>query len=139
MNQTSIFWPVMALVGWTLAVLLLIPYQRFKAVFAGQVTAGDFKHGESSNVPLVVSIPNRTFMDLLEVPVLFYVVCLVSYVTQNITSGTIMLGWTYFGFRVAHSLVYLTYNHAVHRFLAFAASNVVLVIMWAGLLLALAK
>ncbi len=129
----------MALVGWTLVVLLLIPYLRFKAVFAGQVTADDFKCGESSNVPLVVSIPNRIFMNLLEVPVLFYVVCIVSYVTQNVTSGMVILGWTYFGFRVAHSLVYLTYNHAVHRFLAFAVSNVALVIMWAGLLLALPK
>jgi len=40
---------------------------------------------------------------------------------------------------VAHSLVYLTYNRVAHRFLSFAASNIVLLIMWAGLLLALAK
>jgi len=129
----------MALVGWTLAVLLLVPYRRFKAASAGQVTAGDFQYGESSNVPLAVSIPNRTFMNLLEVPVLFYVVCIVSYVTHNVTSGIIVLSWIYFGLRVAHSLVYLTYNHVAHRFLSFAASNIVLLIMWAGLLLALAK
>lgn len=139
LSQTSILWPVMALVGWTLAVLLLIPYRRFKAAFSGQVTAGDFRFGESSNVPLMVSIPNRTFMNLLEVPVLFYVVCVVLFVTQNVTSTMVMLGWAYFGFRVAHSVVYLTYNHVVHRFLTFATSNVVLVMMWAGLLLKLPK
>lgn len=129
----------MALVGWTVAVLLLIPYQRFKAAFAGQVTATDFSCGESSNVPTAVTIPNRVFMNLLEVPVLFYVLCIISYVTQNVTAGMIMLAWTYFGFRVVHSLIYLTYNHVMHRFLAFATSNVILVIMWMGLLQGLSK
>lgn len=134
MSQASIFYPVMALVGWTLAVLLLIPYQRFKAVFAGQVTAGDFSCGESANVPPEVSMPNRNFMNLLEVPVLFYVVCIVSYVTQGVTAGAVALAWVYFGLRVLHSLVSLTYNHVFHRFLVFATSNVVLLVMWIGLL-----
>lgn len=124
----------MALVGWTMAVLLLIPYQRFKAVFAGRVTAADFECGESDDVPTTVSIPNRVLMNLLEMPVLFYVLCVVSYITQNATSGLVMLAWVYFGFRVLHSLVYLTYNHVLHRFLAFAASNVVLLVMWLSLL-----
>lgn len=129
----------MALVGWTMAVLLLIPYQRFKAFFAGQVVAADFRFGESSSVPLTVSIPNRAFMNLLEVPVLFYIVCIVSYVTQHASSTMVMLGWAYFGFRVAHSVVYLTYNHVLHRFLAFATSNVVLVMMWLVLLRELSR
>lgn len=139
MKQTSILLPLMALVGWTFAVLLLIPYQRFKAAFAGRVMVSDFKCGESGNVPPAVSIPNRNFMNLLEAPVLFYVVCIVAYVTQSVTSITVVLAWTYFGFRVLHSLVYLTYNHVMHRFLVFAASNVVLVILWADLLRQLLK
>lgn len=130
MTPIAIFWPVMALVGWTVAVLLLIPYQRFKAVFAGEVTATDFECGESGNVPAAVSIPNRVFMNLLEVPVLFYVLSIVAFITQSATAGLILLAWGYFGLRVAHSLIYLTYNHVMHRFLAFAASNVVLVVMW---------
>ncbi len=136
---TDLFWPVMALVGWTFAVLLLIPFQRFKAVFAGQVSAADFVCGESSTVPPTVSIPNRVFMNLLEVPVLFYVVCTIAFVTHSVNSTAIMLAWTYFGLRVLHSLIYLSYNNILHRFLAFAASNVVLLIMWLLLLQALAR
>ncbi len=129
----------MAMVGWTMAVLLLIPYQRFKAAFAGQVTAADFKYGESSTVPPAVSTPNRAFMNLLEVPLLFYVVCIVACITQNVTSDILVLGWLYFGLRVAHSLVYLTYNRLADRFLTFAASNVTLLAMWLKLLSALAR
>jgi hypothetical protein len=54
-NPAGIFWPVMAMVGSTIAVLLLVPLRRFKAAFAGQVTVSDFKCGESGNVPSVVS------------------------------------------------------------------------------------
>lgn len=134
MNQTSIFLPVMALIGWTLVVLLFIPYQRFKAAFAGTVSASDFRYGESGDVPAAVSVPNRVFMNLLEVPVLFYVLCIVSYITQFVTPSLVMFAWIYFGLRVLHSVVYLTYNNVIHRFLVFAASNVALVIMWIRLL-----
>jgi len=55
-------------------------------------------------------------------------------------NGTaILLAWTYFGLRVLHSLIYLGYNKVLHRFLVFAASNVVLLIMWLLLLQALAR
>lgn len=139
MIQSSIFLPALALMGWTLAVLLLIPFQRFKAVFAGQVTACDFRHGESANVPAAVSLPNRAFMNLLEMPVLFYMLSIVSYVTQIVTPNTVMLAWVYFGLRVAHSVIFLTYNDVFHRFLAFAISNVVLLFMWIGVLLNLPR
>lgn len=139
MNQTHILFPVMALVGWTLSVLLLIPYQRFKAAFAHKVTADDFKLGESSNVPAKVSIPNRNFMNLLEVPVLFYVVCITLYVTHNTDSFALILAWLYVGFRVLHSLVHLTYNKVFHRLTFFAVSIVVLMVLWIRLLLALIK
>jgi len=129
----------MALVGWTVAVLILIPYQRFKAAAAGLVTAADFKYGESGNVPVAVSAPNRVFMNLLEVPVLFYVLCLVSYVTHSVSTAIIVLAWVFFGLRVAHSLIYLTYNHVAHRFLVFATSNIILVVMWLCLLRELAQ
>lgn len=133
MNQTNVLLPILALVGWTLTVLLLIPYQRFKAVFARQLTTHDFKLGESERVPAVVSIPNRNYMNLLEAPVLFYVVCLTLYVTQRADLWAVYLAWAYVGLRILHSLVHLTYNKVMHRLAFFAASNAVLAVMWVRL------
>ena len=65
----------------TFTALLFVPIRRFRAAFAGQVRAGDFKYGESPRVPGEVSIPNRNYMNLLELPLLFYVICLIYYVT----------------------------------------------------------
>jgi hypothetical protein len=51
MNQKAVLFPMIALFAWTFAVLLFIPYQRFKASWNKQVRAKDFKFGESANVP----------------------------------------------------------------------------------------
>ncbi len=130
MQQTSIFLPVLALIGWTLLVLLLIPFRRFSALFAGRVTADDFRFGECEAVPPDVRQPNRVFMNLLEMPVLFYVLALILYVTGNVDGLAVVLGWGYVALRVVHSLIYLSYNHVFHRFLAFALSNVVMLVLW---------
>lgn len=139
MSQTGILFPAMALVGWTFTVLLLIPYQRFKAGFAGRVTRDDFKFGESSRVPPEVSIPNRNFMNLLEVPVLFYIVCITLFVTQRVDSAAVALAWSYLVLRVLHSLVHLTYNKVMHRLSFYALSNVMLVVLWIRLVVALTR
>jgi len=115
----------------TFTALLFVPIRRFRAAFAGQVRAGDFKYGESPRVPGEVSIPNRNYMNLLELPLLFYVICLIYYVTApTVAPVTLALAWAYVGLRLLHSLVHLTYNNVMHRLIVFATSNFVLAALW---------
>ena len=51
-------------------------------------------------------------------------------VTNGQTPITQTLAWAYVGLRIAHSVVHLSYNHVIHRLVVFAASNLVLVILW---------
>lgn len=129
----TIFLPVAALALWTLSVLLLIPIARFKAGAKGHVSVADFRYGESDRVPAHVKLPNRNFMNLLEVPVLFYLACLVAFLIQAVDPALLTLAWVYVALRIAHSCVHLSYNHVMHRLAFFASSNVVVVIIW-GLL-----
>ena len=137
MDQADIFLPMCALVAWTFAVLLLIPFARFRAAWKGEVNAGDFRFGESARVPGPVSIPNRNLMNLLELPLLFYVVCLALYITLSVDTAAVALAWLYVGLRVAHSLVHLSYNNVFHRLGVYAASAVVLLFLWIRFALAL--
>jgi hypothetical protein len=130
MNPTDILFPTIALALWTLCVLLLIPYQRIKAGRARQVTADDFKYGESERVPPEVSIPNRNMMNLLELPLLFYVACLAFVVSATADALALKLAWTYVALRMVHSLIHLSYNKVYHRLAVFALSNFVLVGLW---------
>jgi hypothetical protein len=130
MHDLEILYPMFALAGWTAVVLLLIPLVRVRAGVRKEIVVEDFKYGESSSVPSHVSLPNRNMMNLLELPVLFYVVCLMLFVIAGVTPLAVSLAWTYVALRIVHSLVHLTYNNVIHRLTAFALSNGVLVIIW---------
>ena len=130
MDPTRIFQPLLALVALTFSVLLLIPFVRIRAARARRVHVSDFTLGESPRVPPDVSIPNRNYMNLLELPLLFYVLLLSLYVTRHVDSAQLACAWGYVALRFAHSLVHLTYNNVLHRLALFATSNVLLSVMW---------
>lgn len=139
MRPEAIFAPVIALVLLTLGVLSYTGYKRFSAGFAGRVRAGDFRYGETANVPPDVAVANRNFMNLLEAPVLFYTFCISAYVTHMVAPWLLALAWLYVALRIVHTFVHLTYNKIMHRFSSYAASNLVLLILWLGFADALAQ
>ena len=109
---------------------MLIPFYRIRAGQRREIRTDDFKYGESATVPGYVSIPNRNYMNLLELPILFYVVCIVFFITGNASSMAITLAWAYVALRVIHSLIHLGYNNVLHRLAAFALSNAALIALW---------
>lgn len=137
MTDKTIFLPVAALAMWTLLVLLLVPIHRFRAGAQQKVTADDFRFGESAAVPPQVSIPNRAWMNLLEAPLLFYLACIILFSLRATDQPALVLAWSYVGARIIHSLIHVTYNRVFHRLIAFAVSNVILVVLWVRVLNAL--
>jgi hypothetical protein len=130
MDQHLIFAPMGVLAFLTFGVLLLIPIRRFRAGAAGQIVADDFKFGESATVPGHVSIPNRNYMNLLELPMLFYVGSLMFFVTGKVDAVVLIVAWLYVALRAIHSAIHLTYNRVGHRLIPFALSNLVLTVCW---------
>lgn len=131
MRAEGIFWPLTVLALWTGFVLLVTAYGRIGAVLRGQLRSNAFKVGESPEVPKQLLVGNRNFMNLLEMPVLFYVVCLSLYVTKNVDMASTWLAWLYVLLRVVHSAIHISYNNVVHRLVAFTVSNFILVALWA--------
>ena len=130
MRNLNIIYPLFALAAWTFVVLLLIPFVRVRSVRRREVGPNDFKYGESPAVPPSVSIPNRNYMNLLELPMLFYVVGMVLYVTAGTSRLAVVVAWVYVALRVIHSLIHLSYNRVIHRLCVFALSNAALVSLW---------
>ena len=77
-----------------------------------------------------VTVWNRNLMNLLEMPLLFYVVSIAFYVTHQVTPRVLTLAWVYLALRLAHSLVHVTSNQILVRLTSYAASNVVLLTLW---------
>jgi hypothetical protein len=131
MPQSQIFAPMGVLAFLTFGVLILIPIRRFQAGARGEIVRDDFKFGESPNVPGHVSIPNRSYMNLLELPMLFYVGSLMFFVSGKVDAIVLAIAWLYVALRLVHSAIHLTYNNVMHRLIPFAVSNVVLLVYWA--------
>ena len=130
MNPQLIFAPMGALAAITFLVLLLIPLRRIPAARKGEVAPDDFALGESANVPPNIAIVNRAYMNLLEAPVLFYVVCLMAFVGDRVTQPFLIGAWTYVALRAGHSFVHIVYNNVLHRLTFFGLSNVALITLW---------
>ena len=124
MSQGAIFTPVGVLAFWTFAVLLLIPFPRFRGALSG------VSGGERPPAAEPLSVADRAIMNLLELPVLFYIVCLMFFVTTSVTDLIVELAWVYVGVRLAQTVVHLTYNNTLHRVTLFAISCFVLVMLW---------
>lgn len=130
MKPESIFSPMMALAAWTFVIMLYMAYKRWSAGFAGRLKPGEYKLGESVDVPRDVRLAGRNFSNLFEVPVLFYVLCLASYVTHGASQCILVLAWIFVALRIVHSLIHVTYNRIIHRFSVYALSSFVLLAMW---------
>jgi hypothetical protein len=130
MRQEAVFAPMSVLALWTGCMVFMVGFSRIRAVRAGRVRRGAFRLGESPDVPADVTVWNRNLMNLLEMPLLFYVVSIAFYVTHHVTPRVMTLAWIYLALRLLHSLVHVTSNHILVRLIAYAASNFVLLFIW---------
>lgn len=71
------------------------------------------------------------YKNLLEMPVLFYVLCIILMLTtQNLSPALLYMAWAYVALRYWHSFVHVGYNKVMTRFKIFLSSVVVLLMMW---------
>jgi hypothetical protein len=121
MDPNLILPPMGALAALTFLVLLFVPAFRLGRKPNVQDSAdGDIPGG----------LRNPNFTDLLEMPVLFYVICLMLFVANRVDSLFLYLAWIYVGLRALHSIVHLTYDNMRHRMALFALSNLMVLVMW---------
>lgn len=103
---------------------------RIQLVTAKKVKINDLKAVNLEVFPEQGVYLTKNLSNLFEMPVLFFVICLIS-LTKNYSDFVFTyLAWGYFSLRTVHTLIHTTYNYPVHRVIPFAFSNIVLVIMW---------
>lgn len=128
--HAEIIKPVVALVAWTLVVLLWAVASRLTAMRRAGIrmsTLVGTKGADADRVlPAAAQWKVHNYNHLLEQPTLFYVVCLVLALAGADHPFNIALAWTYVVLRVAHSLVQATVNRVLPRFVLFAAASVAL-------------
>ncbi len=77
-------------------------------------------------IPDEVNLPAYNLNNLVELPVVFYALCLLLYVS-GLTDLVYLVGaWAFVVFRALHSLVHCTFNHVMLRFSLYMLSSIAL-------------
>ncbi|MDH2917678.1 MAG: MAPEG family protein [Sideroxydans sp.] len=130
MTHAQILLPCAALVLLTLLVWLRLYIERIAEMRARRIKPQALAAARDVAQTLQNVQAADNFRNLFEVPVLFYVLCLALAVTQLANSFDVWGTWGFVLLRALHSLIHLTYNRVMHRFMAYAASTVLLFLLW---------
>ncbi len=136
MQQTLILYPlfIMALLTFGIAVWLL--RCRFRAVREG-LNPAYFRLNHGAKLPTFLVQATQHYDNLFEMPLLFYVVVTLAYVTQLADGAMTGLAWAYVGTRLVHAGIHLGSNHVRQRMRVFLLSCALLILMWVWLLIKL--
>lgn len=132
---TVFVYPMLVLVLLTFAVLFVMGFGRVKFIASGGVHIKKFRLMEGkADLPEWLQRLDRNLSNLLEIPVLFYLWCLVMMVLQPAEAIWLNLAWAYVALRCLHTCIHVSYNNVNHRFLVYVVSCLLLLGMWLGLL-----
>jgi hypothetical protein len=122
--------PVVALVVLTAIALLLAVVYRNVAIIRRAASERYFRTFTDDKPAEWVERPIRTYMNLLELPVLFYVVCLLMLTTGRFDPVQVSLAWVFVATRYAHAFIYIGFNYVPLRFAAFLTGVITLAVIW---------
>lgn len=128
MNSNYILWPVLAQVFLTLIMLIVLGARKTKAVKAGEVDRQQAALNNRVWPQDVVKVSNN-IANQFEIPVLFYVLCLVLYSMNAVGMVAIVLAWLFALSRFAHAYVHIGSNYVPMRLRFFLLGCFVLIAM----------
>jgi hypothetical protein len=133
MSYSPILGPVVALVAWTLVMMLWLYATRFPAMKRAGIDLKGRVGTRGSALDGVVEDQAQwkahNYNHLLEQPTLFYAIALTLAMVDQGDGPNLWLAWAYVALRVIHSLIQATVNVVRWRFLAFAAASLVLIML----------
>ena len=124
----SILLPFFGLMALTGVVWIYMYYRRLSFIIGNRIRPQDLTTPERASelLPEDVRYPANNLRNLLELPLLFYALCLYLYVTQTVDSTYVTAAWLFVGLRAAHSAIHCTVNRVQYRFYAYFVSALVL-------------
>jgi len=124
------FAPVLALIVLTLIVWIWMYATRIPAMQRAKIDPQSAAHPGSLNVlPSSARRVADNYNHLLEQPTIFYALAFVIVLAGHTDPLNVELAWAYVGLRIVHTLIQCTVNIVNLRFLVFALSTIVLMVM----------
>lgn len=135
MQGMDILAPAIALMIWTMIMWIWMYATRIPAMGKAPGIDDPTKMVGSTGASLRQELPDSVnwkadnYNHLHEAPTLFYAVAIVLAILGQGDGMNAFLAWIYTGLRITHSLVQVTANRVIVRFVLFALSSVVLIVL----------
>ena len=133
MPNEYIVLPMFAMVVLITAVGLRMIRCRIRTVKAGEVDGRYYKTYQGFDEPREARQLSRHFVNLFELPVIFYVAFLAALTLQMATTTFQVLAWLFVLGRLAHTVVHTGDNKIMRRLSAYVFSFAMVLAMWAVL------
>ena len=131
MEYSPILAPVVALVAWSLIVMLWMVVTRMPAMKKAGISLNGLVGGRGANldgvIPDEVQWKSHNYSHLVEQPTLFYAIALTIALMGMGHGINYWLAWGYVGLRVIHSIVQATVNIVIYRFALFFLGSLCLI------------
>jgi hypothetical protein len=128
MTGFEMFWPLVAQAVLVLALYALLSLRRSVAVKAGRAKMEQFR--ENREEPAESLVVRNSIANQFELPVLFYAVSILLFITQADNLPAVILAWIFVACRYAHAYVHVTSNNLRYRSPLFALSFLALLGLW---------
>jgi|SRR5580692_6251181 hypothetical protein len=129
MSVQMILLPLFVLVILTFVLLFWMARLRTRDLNSGAVRPEDVALGEPNWPKRNLQVGNA-FGNQFELPVLFYVLTILEYVTHLAGIVFVVLAWVFVVFRILHVYVHVTSNNVRIRGPLYGVGALVLAIMW---------
>jgi hypothetical protein len=129
MTIQAVLLPLFVEVVLTFALLFVTAHLRVSAVRAREVKVREIALRQP-NWPVHATQVANAYNNQLELPVLFYVLIILAWITHQADIVFIALAWVFVISRLVHAAIHVTSNHVGRRFGTFAVGAIVLAVMW---------
>ncbi len=130
---SAIVTPMCAYTLLLFAIWALLGYVRVSHGLRGLIPAEYLRVGEGTRPSDKLVDIHHHFSNQFEVPVLFYLGCIVALVTESVDRASVTLAWSFVGLRVVHTAIVLVKNNPRIRVGPYVLSTFAVWGIWANL------
>ena len=135
MDNILIIYPILPVVLMNFIVMFHMRYMIVKAIKKRDVKYKYFRAYEGS-APEYLLTSRHHYKNFFEIPILFYLLCLVLYMINDVSAIDLWIAWLFVLFKGIHSYIRITSNYVPYRAYSF---NVCVFLLFGGWIILVIK
>ena len=135
MDNILIIYPILPVVLMNFIVMFHMRYMIVKAIKKRDVKYKFFRAYEGS-APEYLLTSRHHYKNFFEIPILFYLLCLVLYMIDDVSAIDLWIAWLFVFFKGIHSYIRITSNYVPYRAYSF---NVCVFLLFGGWIILVIK